>query len=200
MTSQTPLVVVIAGPNGAGKSTLAPNVLQDAMEVDEFVNADAIARGLSEFHPERVAITAGKLMLERLADLVDHRKSFAFETTLSTRSFAPLIRSWKDLGFGFRLIYVWLPSADLSVSRVAARVKRGGHHIPEETIRRRYDRSLRNFFELYEPLADWWEMFDNRRRMPRPIARGGVDLPVTVTRPRIWSSLESRYASPIEHN
>lgn len=100
-------------------------------------------------------------MLNRLAELANQRVDFAFETTLSTRSFAPLISGWKLSGYRFALVYVWVPASDVSVARVATRVEEGGHDVPVVTIRRRYDRSLGNLFELYLPLADFWQVMDN---------------------------------------
>jgi predicted ABC-type ATPase len=192
-TRSDPLVVVIAGPNGAGKSTLAPNILRGPFGVEEFVNADVIARGLSGFHPERAAIAAGRLMLSRLAELANQQVDFAFETTLSTRSFAPLISGWKLSGYRFALVYVWVPASDVSVARVATRVEEGGHDVPAETIRRRYDRSLSNLFELYLPLADFWQVMDNTEGGTTPvIARGNPESEV-VFNEEVWSALENSY-------
>jgi predicted ABC-type ATPase len=119
-------VIVLAGPNGAGKSTAAPYLLRGALGVTEFVNADVIAQGLSAFAPEAVAVAAGRIMLARLRELASKRVSFAFETTLASRSFAPWLASVVAGGYSFHLLYLWLPSADLAVSRVADRVRFGG--------------------------------------------------------------------------
>jgi predicted ABC-type ATPase len=156
-----PNIVVLSGPNGAGKSTVAPGLLQGLLGVDAFVNADVIARGLSAFDPEGAAIQAGRIMLERLQELARQRADFAFETTLASRSFAPWIRDLTEDGYVFRLAYVWVPSAELCIERVARRVSAGGHHVPDEVIRRRYANGLRNFFELYRPLARTWQCYDN---------------------------------------
>lgn len=132
-----PLMVLIAGPNGAGKSTAAPSLLRDELAVEEFVNADTIASGLSAFRPESVALTAGRLMLERIRQLAAGRASFAFETTLASRSFAPWIVEVRRLGYHVHLMFLVLESANLAASRVAERVRMGGHAVPEPTIRRR---------------------------------------------------------------
>ena len=156
-----PHVIVIAGPNGAGKTTAAPALLNNALEISHFVNADTIAAGLSAFAPEKAAIQAGRAMLERMRHLANDNENFAFETTLASRTFAPWIIGLKKKGYIFHLTFLLLDRADLAVSRVAERVRLGGHSVPEETIRRRYKAGLRNFFKLYKPIADSWQMYDN---------------------------------------
>ena len=154
-------MVVIAGPNGAGKSTTAPRLLRGALAVTEFVNADAIAQGLSAFRPESVAFTAGRVMLHRLHALAAARETFAFETTLASRNFAPWLRTLKGQGFRVHVTFLSLPTADLAVARVAERVRQGGHDVPENVVRHRFASGLTNFFTLFEPVADSWQMFDN---------------------------------------
>jgi len=156
-----PKVVVIAGPNGAGKSTAAPLLLREALAVGEFVNADTLAAGLSAFASEQVAFAAGRVALRRLRELAAARRDFAFETTLASRSFAPWLKQLRKSGYRFELVYLWLPHAELAVERVAERVQRGGHNIPPDVIRRRYEKSLKNFFNLYRQLCDFWLMLDN---------------------------------------
>ena len=156
-----PHVIIIAGPNGAGKTTAAPALLGQALQIDHFVNADTIAAGLSAFAPEKAAIQAGKAMLQRMHYLADNNENFAFETTLASRSFAPWIVKLKEKGYIFHLTFLALDSPDLAVLRVAERVKLGGHFVPEDTIRRRFKAGLTNFFKLYEPIADSWQMYDN---------------------------------------
>lgn len=124
--TESPKVVVIAGPNGAGKSTAATRILQDALAVQEFVNADVIARGLSAFKPESVALTAGRVMLQRLDALAAERADFAFETTLASRSFAPWLKRLNVSGYEFHLFFVWLPTAEAAIARVQERVRSGG--------------------------------------------------------------------------
>ncbi|MBD2186353.1 zeta toxin family protein [Aerosakkonema funiforme] len=156
-----PNLIVIAGPNGAGKSTVAPILLQETLGVNEFVNADAIAQGLSAFAPEAVAFQAGRIMLERLQQLANQRANFAFETTLASRTFAPWIANLRQAGYVFYLLFLWLPSPEVAIARVQQRVREGGHNVPEETIRRRYNSGIQNFFQLYQPLADSWRFYDN---------------------------------------
>jgi predicted ABC-type ATPase len=158
---KNPLVVVVAGPNGAGKSTTAPRLLRGALAVREFVNADAIAQGLSAFRPETVAFAAGRVMLARLRALAAARDTFAFETTLASRNFAPWLRTLRTQGFKVHLAFLSLPTADLAVARVAERVRQGGHNVPEDAIRRRFVAGLSNFFTLFVSVADSWQMFDN---------------------------------------
>lgn len=162
-----PAVIFIAGPNGAGKSTAGPRLLRDEFGVLDFVNADVIAAGLSSFNPEGVAFQAGRILLERVRELAHGRKDFAVETTLAGRSYAAWIAGLKAEGYGFHLLFLSLPSADLAVERVANRVRMGGHNIPEDTIRRRYRAGLRNFFQLYRPLADRWRLYDSSGAAPR---------------------------------
>src|SRR5215203_116339 len=156
-----PKIIMIAGCNGAGKSTLAPHLLRDALGLKDYVNADTIAQGLSAFAPENAAIEAGKIMLRRLRELANGRKSFAFETTLASRFYVKWIEDLKRRGFEFHLLFLWLESPELAVLRVRERVLAGGHNVPEETIRRRYERGLRNFFRLYQPLADNWSVYNS---------------------------------------
>ena len=157
---QAPRVVIFAGPNGAGKSTHADAIV-DALGINTFVNADYIARGLSGHHVDAVAMQAGRIMLTRLKELAAAKQDFAFESTLSSRSFAPFLRQLKAQGYLMAIYYFSLTSASLAVRRVKLRVAMGGHDVPEETVRRRFGRSLRNFHSLYMPLADRWAVFDN---------------------------------------
>jgi len=154
-----PIVFVIGGPNGAGKSTSAEKVLGEVYKVAEFVNADVIARGLAAFDPASVAMKAGRIMLQRLGELADARADFAFETTMSSRTFAPFLRRLKSGGYEVHLLFVWLESADLAVQRVRARVISGGHHVPEHDICRRYTRAIHNLVELYIPVATAWTIY-----------------------------------------
>ena len=173
MPPRRPSLVVLAGPNGSGKSTMAPALLQGALRVNEFVDADTIARGLSAFDPTGAAFAAGSIMLARMRDLAERRVDFAFETTLAARSLAPWIRKLKRSGYRVCLLFLWLPTADFAVQRVATRVQMGGHDVPEATVRRRHERGLRNFFRLYQPLADEWQLLDNSSWMAmKPLAAG----------------------------
>ncbi len=169
---QQPVVIVIGGPNGAGKSTCASRFLPHSFEVRQFVNADVIASGLAGFAPETVAIQAGRIMLDRLDDLAQQRQDFAFETTLSARTFIRFLRRLQQEGYRVQIFYVWLRNPQLAVQRVAARVRRGGHHVPAEVVERRYWRGLRNFLRAYRPLADSWVLCDNSSGDLLVVARG----------------------------
>lgn len=188
--ASAPLLVVVAGPNGAGKSTTAPRLLQDALAVTEFVNADAIALGLSVFRPESAAVAAGRAMLARLRALSLARRDFAFETTLAGRSLLPWIERLRGSGYHVHMAFLSLPNPDLALARVAERVRRGGHDVPGETVRRRFAAGLRNFFSLYEPKLDSWQMFDNSLpEGPRLIAAGSRGEERRVLDARAWSAL-----------
>jgi predicted ABC-type ATPase len=173
MSSDTPpRVVVLAGINGAGKTTASREILERVLKIPTFVNADAIARGLNGLNPEGEAIRAGRIMLDQLRELATGRADFAFETTLSARTYAGWLESLRAIGYVVYLYYYWLDSPELAISRVAARVKSGGHFIPDATIRQRYARSVRNFFDLYRPIADYWEVYDNSQGQRRLLAVG----------------------------
>lgn len=165
-----PIIYIIAGPNGAGKTTFANRFLPESVACSEFVNADLIAGGLSPFAPESQAVRAAELMLERVHSLVGSNETFAFETTLGARSYARWIPAWRSTGYRVVLFFLWLPSEELAIQRVAARVQQGGHDIPEPTIRRRYQRGLANLLRLYAPLVDELQIFDASQLPPISIA------------------------------
>lgn len=193
MAQRAPLVVVIAGPNGAGKSTTASRLLQDALMVTEFVNADPIAMGLSAFRPASVAIAAGRVMLARMKTLARAREDFAFETTLASRSFAPWLASLRASGYRMHLAFLSLSDPDLAVARVAERVRQGGHDVPEAVVRRRFTVGLRNFFALYQGISDTWQMFDNSAMAgPRLIASGRAGQRAHVVDAEAWTNLLER--------
>ena len=141
-------IYIIAGPNGAGKTTASYTILPEIFDCKEFVNADEIARGISPFNPEKVAIQAGRLMLKRINDLLNEEGTFAIETTLSTKLFAEFINRAKTKGYEIILLFLRLNSVDLAIKRVKTRVDEGGHNIPNEVIRRRYIAGLKNLFQL----------------------------------------------------
>jgi len=190
MGEANPQVVVIAGPNGAGKSTLAPAILRDTFGLLEFVNADTISSGLSAFNAEAVALDAGRVMLTRLRELASNKQSFAFESTLATRSYAPWISRLSREGYQFHLLFLWLNTVELAIQRVAERVRGGGHSVSGRIIRRRYQRGLENLSQLYLPLADTWVVYDNSGGGSPPlIASGGKDRASTVVFPDLWQSV-----------
>ncbi len=163
---QKPQVLIFAGPNGAGKTTFAQEFLPAEAQCLRFLNADLIARGLSPFAPEEVAIQAGKLFLQQLEECIRHRESIAFETTLSGTGWTRSIPRWQALGYFVRLYFLRLPNPEFARSRVRLRVSEGGHDIPEATIERRFHAGLRNFETLYKPLVDWWMLFDGSTPLP----------------------------------
>ena len=185
-----PNVVVIAGPNGAGKTTLATALLRDTLNIPEYVNADTIAEGLSAFAPEDASFEAGRLMLRRLKDLASKEKDFSFETTLSTRFYAGWLRELKESGYQVNLIFLWLENADAAIRRVKARVEAGGHSIPETTIRRRYDRGLRNLFDLYMRIANSWRVFHSSPIIPKEIARFDEVDGEIIFDPELWNRIK----------
>src|SRR5215470_5521627 len=175
-----PHVIIIAGPNGAGKTTLAPLLLRDTFGVMEYVNADAIALGLSAFQPEKVAREAGRIMLR-------HLRTLAFESTLATRSYAPWIRQLCQQGYAFHVLFLWLRSPELAIQRVKERVRLGGHDVPEVVVRRRYQHGIRNFFDLYMPLATSWSVYDNSvSQAPLLLATGKGNALPTFYQSELW--------------
>jgi len=160
--------------------------MPELIDCYEYVNADAIAAALSPFKPQEVSIEAGRVMLKRIKELANSKVDFAFETTMASKSFAPFLVKCKKEGYSIRLIYVWLRSADLAVERVRLRAKSGGHAVPEETIRQRYERSLLNFFGLYLPIADQWRFYDNSFDRPALVAENFTDGLINVTDQNTW--------------
>ncbi|WP_341738097.1 zeta toxin family protein [Microcoleus sp. CAWBG640] len=184
-----PNLYIIGGANGSGKTTAAREILPYFLEVFEYVNADEIAAGLSPFNPESVAIQAGRLMLERLSTLVKAEADFAFETTLAARNFARFLRECKTKGYQINLIYFWLQSPELAIARVRRRVESGGHNIPEDTIRRRYERGRKNLIDLYLPLCDNWMVYNNTKSQPQLVAASGNNQEVIIYEPPIWNQI-----------
>ena len=152
---------IIAGCNGAGKTSASVTILPEILHCKEFVNADAIAKGISPFNPESVAVEAGRLMLQRIDFLLNGGSSFAIETTLATRSYSNLVRRAQQRGFLVQLLFFWLPSPEYAVERVAQRVSEGGHNIPNDVIVRRYFAGIKNLFDIYMPIVDSWMIIDN---------------------------------------
>lgn len=166
---------IIAGCNGAGKTTASVSILPEILECREFVNADEIAKGLSPFNPESVAIEAGRLMLERINVLIEGDKSFSIETTLSTRSYNKLVEKAHSRGFKVQLLFFWLPTPEHAIERVAQRVREGGHNIPVDVIRRRYKAGIENLFNIYMPIVDSWMLIENHSNPRVVVADGGIE-------------------------
>jgi predicted ABC-type ATPase len=162
---------VIAGSNGAGKTTFAREFLPDYAHCLRFVNPDLIAAGLSPFDPSAAATEAGKVVLSEVQRAIRAGDSFAFESTLSGRTYLHILRQARDAGFSLHLFYLWIPGVDLAMARIRDRVEAGGHNVPEPDVRRRYLRSLRNLFSLYGPQADSVHFFDNSGAVPRLVFR-----------------------------
>ncbi len=182
-----PGVVVLGGPNGAGKSTAAPRLLRGSLKVEEFVNADTLAQGLSLFRPQDVAMEAGRITLARLDVLESQGKSFAFEATLASLRLARRLERLKGRGYRVHIVYLWLPTVELALARVAERVRAGGHDVPADAVRRRFDRGRINFFTIYRQLADAWRLYDATPITgPLLVATGGAGLSTRVRRSEVW--------------
>lgn len=165
-------ILIIAGPNGAGKTTFAQEFLPGEAECPHFVNADLIAAGLSPFTPEVAALKAGRIMLEQIHEHAQKGDNFAFETTLSGRIYVQLIPRWQAEGYIIKLFFLQLPSPEMAIARVRQRVAAGGHNVPEDVIRRRFDAGLRNFNRVYMPLVDEWVLYDNSGDEPVRLDEG----------------------------
>lgn len=189
MSAVKPHVVVIAGPNGAGKTTHAELLLK-TVHVNTFVNADYIAKGLSGINTESVNFEAGRIMLKRIHELAERKESFAFETTLSSRSFAYFLRQLKQNGYQITLYYFSLSSASLAYRRVRHRVKMGGHDIPQKIITRRYYRSLKNLFDLYMDIADNWLVFDNSGSKTAKFVALSSNQKMHIFRAKTWQKIK----------
>lgn len=156
-----PKLYIIAGPNGSGKTTFAKQFLPYYTKCSNFVNADLIAAGLAPFSPSKVSIKAGKLLLAEIDHFISRKIDFAFETTLAGKTYVHLINEAKSKGYLVYIFFLWIPNVHLARERIKQRVKQGGHHVPDADVKRRLNRSLNNFFDLYMPLADGWDIFDN---------------------------------------
>ncbi len=161
---------IISGCNGAGKTTASYTVLPEVLDCKEFVNADEIARGLSPFNPEGMAIEAGRLMLKRIEELLLKDESFSIETTLATKSYLNLVRRAQQQGYRVSILFFWLRTPELAVERVAERVQHGGHSIPENIIKRRYVAGINNLFHLFMPEVDFWTIYDNTEQPRQKVA------------------------------
>ncbi len=166
-------VIIIAGPNGAGKTTFAREFLPREAGCPTFINIDMIAAGLSPFKPERAALQASRLMIEEMESFLGRGESFAVETTLAARGYIRRIPLWQSAGYAVKLIYLWLPSVEMALERVAQRVAQGGHAVPEHVVRRRFEAGWRNFNVVYRGLVDGWQLLDNSGPEPALLDEGG---------------------------
>ena len=183
---------IIAGCNGAGKTTASYTILPEILDCKEFVNADEIAKGISPFQPEKAGIEAGRFMLKRIKKMLESGESFAFETTLSTRSYVQFIERAKQLEYQVTCLFFWLDSEELAISRVETRVKEGGHHIPEDVIRRRYKTGLKNFFNLFLDKVDNWLFVNNSGDAYEVVAEGTL-YDETIHNLKQWEQLKNNY-------
>jgi predicted ABC-type ATPase len=184
---------IIAGCNGAGKTTASFTILPEILNCKEFVNADEIAKGLSPFQPEKVSIEAGRIMLQRINDLLNSEENFAFETTLATKSYRSKIFLAKKKGYTVTLLFFWLRNIDLAIERVRTRVLEGGHYIESEIIRRRYINGIKNLFEIYLPIADEIMIFDNSEGKHDLIAEKTIQSELEVLNKVKFNQLKSYY-------
>lgn len=185
-------ILMIAGPNGAGKTTMTLELIQNCSVLYEFINADEIARGLAPKHPESMALTASKLMIKRLKELLDEDRSFAFESTASGLNYVKHLKSAKMKGYEISLTFLWLSDPEEAVKRVAQRVKQGGHHVPTDSIVRRYYSGIKNLIVHYLPLADEAFILDNSSEGPlrKLIARKNKGNPLDILDRKIWKKME----------
>ena len=182
---------IIGGCNGAGKTTASYTILPEILDCKEFVNADEIARGLSPFNPNSMAIEAGKLMLKRINELLGRNESFAIETTLATRSYINLVHQAQAKGYLVTLVFFWLRTPERALQRIAERVQAGGHDIPTPTARRRYVAGISNLFNIYAPEVDYWMIHDNSESPREAVARGGKALPTTIYNQELFNQIKS---------
>lgn len=184
---------IIAGCNGAGKTTASYTILPEILECKEFVNADEIAKGLSPFQPEKVSFEAGRIMLNRINELLSVGENFAFETTLSTKSYKNKIIEAKEKGYRVILLFFWLQSVDLAKERVKTRVLEGGHNIEPQIIERRYFRGIKNLFDIYLPIVDGAFIFDNSKVKHDIIAEKQISAPHNIINNEKFNLLKSYY-------
>jgi predicted ABC-type ATPase len=184
-----PTLYIIAGCNGAGKTTASNTILPTILNCKEFINADSIAAGLSPFDAEKYAFEAGRLMLRRIDQMIGEKVDFAIETTLSSKSYLLKITRARLEGYRVVILFFWLNSKSLAIRRVKSRVSNGGHNIPNDVIKRRYDRGLKNFFDLYSAKSDYWSFFDNSNGIVEMIADGEGFLTRNIIDKPIWKKV-----------
>lgn len=187
-----PIIYIIAGCNGAGKTTAASEILPNYLDCKEFVNADSIAKGLSPFQPETVAVHAARIMLSRIKELVSGKETFAIETTLTTKSYVNLFKTAKKNKYKIVLFYFWINSPKLAIARIKDRVKKGGHDIPTEVVLRRYERSLDNLVNMFIPICDEWNIADNSSERSKLIANGKLNKLTNIFEFDKWQKIYER--------
>jgi len=188
-----PNIYLVAGCNGAGKTTASYTMLPEMLECKEFVNADSIAAGISPFQPESVSFEAGRIMLQRIEQLVKSKIDFAIETTLSSKNYLSKAKEWQKQGYEIILIFFWLNNPSLAIERIAERVRKGGHFKPGDIVIRRYHRGLKNLFNHFIPLSDYWLLIDNSNETPIIIAEGIKDIELEIFYEDIWTKIKEHY-------
>ena len=186
-----PRLYIISGCNGAGKTTASYSLLPEMLECREFVNSDEFAKGLSPFDPSKASIQASRYMLMKIRYLLKKQRDFAVETTLATRTLLKIVRKAQDEGYTVTLLYFWLRTPELAIERVRARVEAGGHDIPEETIRRRYQVGIDYFFHYYAPICERWILADNSQIPFRVIAEGSRNDVVNIRDEETYEKIHS---------
>ena len=186
-----PNLYIISGCNGAGKTTASFTILPEMLDCKEFVNADEIAKGLSPFQPESVSFQAGRIMLERIEELIALEVDFGFETTLTTLSYVNTIKFAKEKGYNVTLIYFWLDNVNLAIERVKLRVSEGGHNIPEEVIRRRYYRGMANLTAKFINICDYWIVINNSTRPFNFVAEGQGEDELKIHDSAVWETIKN---------
>lgn len=186
-------IYIIAGCNGAGKTTASFTILPEILNCNEFVNADEIAKGLSPFQPEKVSLEAGRIMLNRINELISENESFAFETTLATKSYKNKIIEAKEKGYLITLLFFWLQNVELAKERVKIRVSEGGHNIEPLVIERRYIRGIKNLFDIYLPIVDGALIFDNSAGKHELLADKQIDNLLNITNQEKFNLLKKLY-------
>ena len=186
-----PRLYIISGCNGAGKTTASYTMLPEMLECSEFVNSDEFAKGLSPFQPEKASIQASRYMITKIRYLLKRQRDFGIETTLATRTILKTVKMAQAAGYTVTLLYFWLNSPELAVERVRARVAAGGHDIPEETIRRRYQVGIDYFFHYYAPICERWILADNSQIPFRVIAQGAKDEVISINDEKTYSVIRN---------
>ena len=184
-----PNLYIIAGCNGAGKTTTSYVMLPGLLDCPEFINADQIAKGLSPFQPERASIDAGRIMIRRMNEMLRLKEDFAIETTLATKSYVGFIKKAQREGYFVTLLFFWLNSPDLAVRRVGGRVNAGGHPVPEDVVRRRYEAGRKNLFELYTPICDYWLIIDNSSIPFEQVAEGNGEKIISINNENTYNQI-----------
>jgi predicted ABC-type ATPase len=181
---------IIAGCNGAGKTTASFTILPEILLCKEFINADEIAKGLSPFQPEKVSINAGRIMIHRINELIENGETFAFKTTLSTRSYHEKVKYAQSKGYKVTLFFFWLNTVELAIDRVKTRVSEGGHNIDREVIIRRYSKGIQNLFSIYIPLVDEFLVIDNSEAKYELIAEKNKESSLAILNLGKWNKLK----------